>query len=134
MSSNPFLSDAWLEQSRAVKARHVGSAIDQPGLVVNATITGTPFADGTLELHSAHGPVVGWEPGHAEGATLSFSLDYALARELLLARDYDILDQAIASGALAIDGDRAALRDWWSHRVANPDAVALDDEMRDLTA
>ena len=134
MPATPFLSDAWLEQASAVKARHAATAIDQPGLVVNATITGTPFADGVLELHSSHGPVIGWERGHADEAALSFTLDYALARQLLLADDFAVLEQAVGSGALAIDGDLAALRAWWSHRTANPDAVALDDELRDLTA
>lgn len=134
MPSTTFLSDAWLDQARTVKAEHAGTPIDQPGFVVNATITGTPFADAALELHSSHGPVIGWERGLADDAGLSFTLDYALARELLLARDFDVLDQAIASGALAVEGDLSSLRTWWSHRTGNPDAVALDDEIRDLTA
>lgn len=134
MPSSPFLSDAWLDQARALKARHAGTALDQPGLVVNATIAGMPFGEPELLLHSAHGPVVGWEPGHAPDPALTLSLDYALARELLLARDLSVLEQAADSGALRIDGDRAALRAWWSHRIANPEAVGLDDELRDLTA
>ena len=134
MPSSPFLSDAWLAQARALKARHAGTALDQPGLVVNATITGMPFDEPELRLHSAHGPVIGWEPGHDLDASLAFTLDYALARELLLDRDFAVLEQAVDAGALRIDGDRAALRAWWTHRIANPDAVALDDELRDLTA
>jgi len=134
LPSSTFLSPAWLEQVRAIKARHAGTPIDEPGFVVNATITGLPFEPGTLELHSAHGPVIGWEPGHATDAAVSFTLDHALARELLLAPDFAILSQAVDSGALSIDGDRDALRSWWSHRIANPDAVALDDEVRALTA
>lgn len=134
MTSHTFLSDAWIDQARAIKARHAGNPIDEPGLVVNATITGVPFGDPTRELHSAHGPVVGWGPGHAPDAAFSFTVDHALARELILDPGYDVLDQAITAGSLGIDGDASALRDWWSRRIGNPDAVALDDEVRAITA
>jgi hypothetical protein len=134
MTTHPFLSDAWIDQARAIKARHAGNPVDEPGLVVNATITGVPFGEPTRELHSAHGPVVGWEPGHVPDARFSFTVDYALARELVLDPGYDVLDQAITAGLLHIDGDAAALRDWWSHRIGNPDAVTLDDEVRVITA
>jgi hypothetical protein len=134
MTAHPFLSDAWVEQARAIKARLAGNPVDEPGLVVNATITGVPFGEPTRELHSAHGPVVGWESGHAPDAQFSFIVDYAVARELILDPGYDVLDQAITAGLLRIDGDAAALRDWWSHRIGNPDAVALDDEVRAVTA
>lgn len=134
MTAHPFLSDEWLAEVRAVKAAHAGNAVDQPGLVVNATITGVPFGEPTRALHSGHGPVVGWEPGHAVDAALAFHVDWAVARELLLDPGFDVLDQAISSGLLRIDGDGAALRAWWSHRVGNPDAVALDDEVRAITA
>jgi hypothetical protein len=134
MTTHPFLSDAWIEQTRAIKARHAGNPVDAPGLVVNATITDVPFGEPTRELHSAHGPVVGWEPGHAPHARFSFTVDHALARELVLDHGYDVLDQATTAGLLRIDGDAAALRDWWSRRITNADAVALDDEVRAITA
>jgi hypothetical protein len=134
MTTYPFLSDAWIDHARTVKARHAGNPVDQPGLVVNATITGVPFGEASRELHTAHGPVVGWEPGHAPDAQFSFTVDHALARELILDPTFEVLDQAIASASLRIDGDAAALRTWWSHRVGNPDAVALDDEVRAITA
>jgi hypothetical protein len=134
MQPSPFLSDDWVTQVRAVKAAHAGTPIDQPGMVVNATITGVPFGPGTRLLHSTHGPVLGWESGHDPAATLAIRLDYHLARELIVDTTFDVLSQAIDAGTIAIDGDAAALRSWWSHRIGNPDAVALDDEVRALTA
>jgi hypothetical protein len=134
MPPSPFLSDAWVAQVRAVKATHAGTPIDEPGLVVNATITGVPFGDPTRHLHSTHGPVLGWEPGHDPSATLSIGLDYHLARELIVDTTFDVLRQAIDAGTITIDGDTAELRAWWSHRIGNPDAVLLDDEVRALTA
>lgn len=129
-----FLSDAWMAEVGAIKARHENSAIDTAGFVVNATITGAPFGDATVELHSEHGPVIGWTAGHSGDAVLSFSLDYSLARELVLDPTLDTLEQAIHSGQLRIDGDQAQLRQWWSNRIANPDAVALDDQVRAVTS
>lgn len=129
-----FLSDAWMAEVGAIKQRHENSAIDTAGFVVNATVTGVPFGDGVLELCSEHGPVIGWMPGHEDDAVLSFSLDYALARQLVLDPTLDTLEQAIASGQLQIDGDHSRLRQWWSTRISNPDAVALDNEVRAVTS
>jgi hypothetical protein len=129
-----FLSDAWLAKVAAITSQHEGSAIDTAGFVVNATITGVPFGHDTVELHSQHGPVIGWTPGHATDAALSFTLDYALARELVLDTTLDTLEQAIGSDQLHIEGDGALLRRWWSTRINSPDAVALDDQVRTLTS
>lgn len=134
MTPEPFLSDAWLEQARAAKAAHAGGRIDTPGLIVNATITGVPFGDSVRQLHSERGPVIGFEPGHHDQPSITIILDYALAREILTATSYDVLDQAISSGALRIDGETEQLRAWWKQRIANPDAVALDDQIRNLTS
>lgn len=134
MATYQFLSDPWIDAARAIKGAHPANGIDQAGLVVNATITGVPFDGGTMELHSEHGPVIGWEPGHVARAAFSISADYALARELILDRTLDVLAQAVASGSLHIEGDAAELRRWWAARIANPDAGALDDELRAITA
>lgn len=133
MEPQPFLSDTWLAQVRAVKDQHVGGRIDTPGLIMNATITGVPFGDPVRHLHSEHGPVIGWEAGHHDSPVLTIHLDYALARELLTATSYDVLDQAVTSGSLRIDGERDQLRAWWGQRIGNPDAVALDEQIRGLT-
>jgi hypothetical protein len=134
MPTHPFLSPEWIDAAREIRARRAGNPIDQPGFVVNATITDVPFGEGRIEVHSEHGPVIGWEPGHQDGAELSFTVDYSLARQLVIEDDLDVLAQASASGALRMDGDVAHLRSWWATRVANPDAVALDDELRAMTA
>jgi hypothetical protein len=57
-----------------------------------------------------------------------------LARELILDQTLDVLAQAVSSGGLQVDGDAADLRHWWASRIANPDAAALDDELRAITA
>ncbi|HSL59503.1 MAG TPA: hypothetical protein VK866_16775 [Acidimicrobiales bacterium] len=134
MGTHLFLTEEWRNAVRTVKERHEGGRLDTPGLVVNATITDVPFGDGSLRLHSEHGPVIGWETGHADHADVAFEVDYATARQLVLDESFDVLEQAIGAGALRIEGDRAAFRDWWRARIANPDAVRLDADVRSITS
>lgn len=129
-----FLSDEWHAAVRDIKADYAENPVAAPGLVVNATITNVPFGDGTIELHSDNGPVIGWEPGHAVGAEIEFELDYHMARALVLDETFDSLEQEIASGALKIGGDQGRLRAWWKSRIGNPAAVELENRVRAITA
>ncbi len=132
--THQFLSPEWTEEVRRIKRAHEGTPIDQDGLTVNATVTGVPFGPGPVELHSSHGPVIGWEPGHVPHADFGIEVDYAVARELVLDRSLNVLEQALLADQIVITGDRAALRDWWHSRIGNPDAVRLDDQVRDITS
>ncbi len=134
MTTYTFLSEEWLDAARSVKTRHEGDPVDQEGLTVNSTITGVPFGDGTLELHSSHGPVIGWTAGHVADAEVSIRLDYATARELVLDDSPNALERALGSGDIDISGDHDAFRDWWHSRVGDDRAAALDAELRQLTS
>ena len=129
-----FLSDDWHRAVTEIKAAHADNRASQPGLVVNATITNVPFGDGTLELHSETGPMIGWNAGHADDADLGFVVDYHMARALVLDESFDALDQEIASGALTITGDPKRLRSWWSTRIGNPDVLEMEERVRAITA
>lgn len=133
-SMHTFLSDEWHTAVHEIKADYTGNRVEQPGLVVNATITNVPFGDGTLELHSDSGPVLGWEPGHVDGADLGFEIEYHMARALVLDETFDALDQEVAGGALTITGDPGKLRAWWSSRIGNPGILELEQRVRRLTA
>jgi hypothetical protein len=135
MPSHQFLTDEWIEEVGALKAAAATSSIDAPGMVVNATITDVPFGDGTLEIHSDHGPMIGWQPGHSAEATLSLVVGYHTARALVLdsSDGMAVLDQAAHTGALQIEGDAAALRRWFSQRSVGPEAAALEDAVRTIT-
>ena len=134
MSTHQFLTEQWIEAVRRIKADHVGDATDQAGLVVNATIRGVPFGDGTIEMHSSHGPVIGWEPGHVQGAEFEISLDYATARDLVLDETPNSLELALHASEIEIVGDFDAFREWWHSRVGDDDAAALDRQVRAITA
>ena len=135
MPSHQFLSDEWIEEVRALKSSATATAVDAPGMVVNATITDVPFGGGTLELHSDRGPMLGWQAGHTVGATLSIVVDYHTARALVLdsSDGMAVLDQATRTGALRIEGDSAALRQWFATRSTGPEAATVEDAVRAIT-
>lgn len=101
---------------------------------MNATITGVPFGDGTIEMHSSHGPVIGWEPGHVSGAEFGITLDDATARDLVLDETPNSVELALHAGEIQLDGDFDAFRDWWHSRVSDDDAAQLDQQVRAITA
>jgi hypothetical protein len=123
-----------MEAVAALRASHRSNPVDAPGLTVNATVTGVPFGEPVLELCTSHGPAMGWRAGRDPMARISLMVDYQLARELALDETLEVLDQAIDSGSLVIDGDQAKLRRWWRSRIANPDLVALESQIREITA
>jgi hypothetical protein len=135
MPSHQFLTTEWIQEVQSVKSSSASPSIDAPGMVVNATITDVPFGAGTLEVHSDHGPMLGWQPGHSAEATLTFVVDYHTARALVLdsSDDMSVLDQAAHTGALRIEGDASALRRWFSQRSAGPEAAAVEDAVRAIT-
>jgi hypothetical protein len=135
MPSHQFLSDEWFEEVHELKSSVTAPAVDAPGMVVNATITDVPFGPGTLELHSDHGPMIGWVAGHSAAATLSFVVDYHTAHALVLdnSDNMSVLDQATRTGALRIDGDGAVLRQWFAKRSTGPEAAAVEDAVRAIT-
>jgi hypothetical protein len=131
-----FLSDEWREAVHAMSDELMGSVIDQPGLVVNATVTDVPFGDGVLQLHSDRGPVVGWQPGHAPDAAFEIRVDYYSAKAMVLdaSASADAVVQGFALQAVEVIGDRARYREWWQTRLGHPGAVELEDRIRAVTA
>jgi hypothetical protein len=80
-----FLSDEWRAAVREMSDEELaGSVVDQPGLVVNATVTDVPFGEPTLHLHSDRGPVIGWQPGHSPDAAFEIHVDYHVAKAMVL--------------------------------------------------
>jgi hypothetical protein len=135
MPRHLFLSDEWIDEVRAIQASADVSSIDAEGMIVNATITDVPFGDGTLERHSDHGPMLGWQPGHSADTTVSIVVDYHTARALVLdsSDDMSVLDQAARTGAVRIEGDGAAFRRWFAGRSKGPGAATIEDAERAIT-
>ena len=131
-----FLSDEWRAAVREMSGELLaGSVVDQPGLVVNATVTDVPFGERTLHLHSDRGPVVGWQPGHSPEAAFEIHVDYHVAKALVLdaSATADALVQGFATHAVEVSGDASQYRQWWQARLGSHDAVELEDRIRAIT-
>jgi hypothetical protein len=122
------------DEVRRIKQRHLGDAVDQPGVLVNVTVTDVPFGAGTLQMRSSHGPVIGLEAGQHEQPDFAVHLSWAVARELVLDRSANGLELAIANGDIDVEGSFDAFRDWWRSRIGDEDVRDLEDEIRAVTA
>jgi len=106
----PFLSDDWLREVDRLVEQHGGAAA--PGavdVVMNLTVTDTPFgAERLLHLGSTAGRGL-WGLGHVDGADLTITTDYATAKEVFVAGDPSAGMQAFMSGRVKVAGDMAKL-------------------------
>jgi hypothetical protein len=112
MATYPFLSDDWFAAAAALLADEpvvAPEALESVDLVVDATVTGTPFgADRELHLGHRHGEPV-WGLGRAEQADVTIVTDYATARDLFLGSDPQAVLSAFLLGKLVVSGDIGAL-------------------------
>jgi hypothetical protein len=130
-----FLSDEWMTEVSRLKAVANGGPVPRPALVVNATITGVPFGTGTLALHCSHSPILGWLPGHVSAAAFQITLDYHVAKALILdpSVDISVFDQAAQAGTLSVTGDPHELRRWFTTGSADPSIASLEAAVRAMT-
>jgi hypothetical protein len=105
-----FLSDDWLSQVARLVDEH--GAAEAPGavdLVMNLTITDTPFgAERLLHLGSTDGRGH-WGVGHLDNADLALTTDYETAKEVFVSGDPSAGMQAFMSGKIKVAGDMAKL-------------------------
>jgi hypothetical protein len=107
----PFLSDAWMEAARAIRANYEGKG--QPAehpIRMNSIITEIPFPPGRLDgyLDTSAGEVV-LELGHLPDADVTVTMPWNVARAVLVEGDQQIGMQAFLEGRIRIDGDLTKL-------------------------
>lgn len=105
-----FLSDEWLGEVDRLVEVHGGA--DAPGavdLVMNLTVTDTPFGEERLLHLGTTGGRGIWGVGHVDGADVTLTTDYATAKEIFVAGDPSAAMQAFMSGRVKIAGDMAKL-------------------------
>jgi hypothetical protein len=110
VTKHPFLSDDWLREVDRLVEAHGGA--DAPGsvdVVMNLTITDTPFgAERLLHLGSTSGRGI-WGIGHVEEADVTLTTDYATAKQVFVSGDPAAGMQAFMSGRVKVAGDMAKL-------------------------
>ena len=133
MAKYAFLSDEWFAVVDALAGEHGAAAPASTDVVMNVTVTETPFgAERQLHIGAKGGQGV-WGLGHVDGADLQLTTDYATAREVFVAGDPAAGMQAFMSGRVKVQGDMAKLLAAQAAGAAPGGATALGAAIHDVT-
>src|SRR5262245_39077744 len=109
VAKHTFLSDDWFTAVEQLLAEHGADAPAQADVLVNVTVTDTPFG-GERQLHmGARDGKAEWGRGHADAADVTLTTDYETARDVLLSGDPQTGMQAFMAGKVRLQGDFAKL-------------------------
>ena len=129
-----FLSDAWLVAARAIYARHAGEAAPAAASVrINLVVEDVPFGPGALDAHvDTSTGVADVELGHLDAPELTVSLDYALARTVLVEGDVQAGFGAFMAGRVRMEGDVTKLLGF-QQATPTPSQAEIAAEIRAIT-
>ena len=131
MATYQFLSDEWLVEARSIRAEFdgQGATIDQ-SIRMNLVIGAVPFGEGTVLAHvdTSTGELV-LDTGHIDPIDLTVSLDYEVAKAILVEGNPQAGIQAFMSGKIRVEGDIAKLM---ALQSASPDPAAAEIAARIL--
>jgi len=134
MAKHAFLSPAWLEDARAIQARHLAEASPpSEGVRMNLVIRDVPFESGRLDAHldtSAGEWVV--DLGHLAAADVKVTLGYDDAKAILIDSNADVAMQAFLGGRIQVEGDMAKLLKFQAAPPGGPQQAMLA-EIRQIT-
>lgn len=108
----PFLSDAWIENARALR-EEFDDQIPEPPMAVKMNVIVTDIShrdDGQLDGHiDTSGGEVIIENGHLDEPELTVTVDYATAKSAFVTRDPQAVMQAFFAGKILVEGDFSRL-------------------------
>ncbi|HVB94745.1 MAG TPA: SCP2 sterol-binding domain-containing protein [Acidimicrobiales bacterium] len=111
MATHPFLSDNWLIEARAIRAEFDGKGEPIPHSVrMNLVITEVPFGDGTVHAHvDTTSGQLELDMDHIDPADLKVTVEYDIAKAILIEGNPQAGMQAFMSGKVKVEGDIAKL-------------------------
>lgn len=104
-----FLSDEWFAVVEKLIEEHGADAPAHQNVMVNLTVTGTPFGD---ERHMHMGSREGaghWGIGHQEDADVKLTTDYETAKDVFVSGNPQAGMQAFMAGKVKVEGDMTKL-------------------------
>ncbi len=111
VTAYPFLSDEWIDEAKALRARYE-DRIPTPPMVVrlNVIVTDIPHRADDLRGHidSSTGQII-IERGHLDDPELTVTVDYHTAKAAFVTRDQQAVMQAFLAGKIFVDGDASKL-------------------------
>lgn len=137
MTAYPFLSDEWIEQARALRARYAQQLPPPPVPVrLNIVVTDIPHRDSELRGHidSSDGQTI-IEQGHLDTADATITVDYATAKAAFVDQDQQAVMQAFLAGRIFLEGDASKLLALQAGQATlDSKAAQIYDELRSFTA
>ena len=131
MATYQFLSTEWLDEARSIRAEFDGKgAAISHSIRMNLVIAAVPFGEGTVDAHvdTSTGELV-LDTGHTDPVDLKVSLDYEVAKAILVEGNPQAGIQAFMSGKIRVEGDIAKLM---ALQSMTPDPVAAEIAARIL--
>jgi putative sterol carrier protein len=124
MATYQFLSDEWLDEARSIRSEFDGKGAIAQAIRMNLVIDAVPFGDGTVDAHvdTSTGELV-LDTGHIDPVDLKVSLDYDVAKAILVEGNPQAGMQAFMSGKIKVEGDIAKLM---ALQSMPPDPVAAE--------
>jgi SCP-2 sterol transfer family len=107
LAKYPFLSTEWVDAARAVRAEFTDRAVPVSVSVrMNQIVRNVPFGEGTINAHlDTSSGLLEIDLGHLESPDVTITVDWDVARSLLVERDPAAAMQAFMSGRIRVDGD-----------------------------
>ena len=111
MATHLFLSDEWLIAARSIRAEFHGKGKPIPHAVrMNLVITAVPFGEGTVNAHmDTTSGQLELDMEHIDPVDLKVTLDYDIAKAILIEGNPQAGMQAFMSGKIRVEGDIAKL-------------------------
>lgn len=134
--SHPFLSDAWMEAARAIRAKYEDQAAEVTVAIrMNQVITDVPFGDGIVRAFTdtSTGRVV-MELGELSNADVTVTTDYETALKILVEQDQAAAMQAFMAGRVKVQGDMMKMMAMQTAVPQDDIARAIAEEIRSITA
>jgi hypothetical protein len=126
---NPFLSDAWLDEVKAIAEESGGGGMMPAGAEINMVITGGP--EGDKELHVAGGV---FSAGLLDSAPTKLTVPYDVAKDMFINGNQQAAMQAFMSGKIKVEGDMTKLMAMQGGASPDPAAAeALQKRIKEIT-
>lgn len=133
---NPFLSDEWMIEARAIRERYSGQTPPiTTSIKINLVVNDAPFAEGAVHgyLDTSSGELV-MEQGNLEGADCTMTTDYTTAKAIFVDQDPTVGMQAFMTGKITIQGDMMKVMAMQTAIPSNDVTNQIADEIKAITA
>lgn len=125
MATYEFLSDDWLAEARSIRAEFEGKgATIVHSIRMNLVVNEVPFRDGFIDAHvdTSSGSLV-LDIGHISPVDLTVTIDYPVAKAILVEGDPNAGLQAFMQGKIKVEGDISKLM---ALQTVTPDPVTAE--------